>query len=71
MIVIDNPLLKHQLVCSELLHELVMWSRAEADRGLKPAAPHFDVALELARGDTLTSPLLPGFALTLDAVFGE
>ena len=27
----------------------------------------FDVALELGRGDTLTSPLLPGFALALAA----
>ncbi len=34
-----------------------------------PAVPTFDVAEELARGDTLTSPLLPGFALRLDAVF--
>jgi len=33
-------------------------------------APGFDVALELARGDTLTSPLLAGFAMTLDALFG-
>jgi len=29
----------------------------------------FDVALELTRADALTSPLLPGFALALDAVF--
>jgi Uma2 family endonuclease len=34
-----------------------------------PRAGHFDVALELGRGDTLTSPLLPGFALTLDELF--
>lgn len=31
----------------------------------------FDVALELANEETLTSPLLPGFALKLTAVFGE
>jgi Uma2 family endonuclease len=29
----------------------------------------FDVALEFARADTLTSPLLPGFELALDALF--
>jgi len=34
-----------------------------------PEAPAFDVSLELARGDTLTSPLLPGFALALDELF--
>jgi Uma2 family endonuclease len=33
------------------------------------AAQAFDVAVELGRGDTLTSPLLPGFALALDALF--
>ncbi|HVF80039.1 MAG TPA: Uma2 family endonuclease [Solirubrobacteraceae bacterium] len=36
-----------------------------------PNGPHFDVALELTRHDKLTSPLLPGFALRLSAVFGE
>jgi Uma2 family endonuclease len=36
-----------------------------------PAATSFDVALELTRDETLTSPLLPGFALELAAVFGE
>ncbi|CAA9495596.1 MAG: hypothetical protein AVDCRST_MAG67-1661 [uncultured Solirubrobacteraceae bacterium] len=157
VIVIDNPLLEHQLVCSEILHELVGWTRTENNRGLatmpidvligehdvygpdilwysaqrapgrndpppydvpdlavevrspstwrhdigakksgyerrglpelwlvdtaadvvlafrrsKPEASDFDVALELARGDTLTSPLLPGFAIALDALFGE
>ena len=35
-----------------------------------PKAPTFDVSLELARGDALTSPLLPGFALALDELFG-
>jgi Uma2 family endonuclease len=33
-------------------------------------APAFDVSLELARGDSLSSPLLPGFALALDELFG-
>ena len=40
-------------------------------RRSKPDAPAFDVALELERSETLTSPLLVGFALKLDAVFGE
>ena len=30
----------------------------------------FDLALELTRAEQLTSPLLPGFELALDAVFG-
>ncbi len=38
-------------------------------RRSKPDAAEFDVALELERADTLTSPLLPGFALALGAVF--
>src|SRR5581483_3876983 len=32
-------------------------------RRAKPTSPVFDVELELAMGDTLTSPQLPGFAL--------
>lgn len=39
-------------------------------RRSKPAAPSFDVSEELARGEALTSPLLPGFTLALDALFG-
>lgn len=34
-----------------------------------PSAPTFDVAVELAGGDVLDSPLLPGFALGLDRLF--
>jgi Uma2 family endonuclease len=44
--------------------EVLIFRRSE------PPTPSFDVSEELARGDTLTSPLLPGFALTLDALFG-
>ncbi len=33
------------------------------------AAPAFDVALELGRGENLGSPQLPGFSLSLEAVF--
>jgi len=33
------------------------------------SAPSFDVALELDTGATLTSPLLPGFALDVGALF--
>jgi Uma2 family endonuclease len=32
-------------------------------------AKSFDVALELAHDEALESPLLPGFALRLDALF--
>ncbi len=38
-------------------------------RRLNPQAAVFDVSLELATGDSLTSPLLPGFALPLADVF--
>jgi Uma2 family endonuclease len=38
-------------------------------RRSSPKAPSFDVSL-VARGDVLTSPLLPGFALALDELFG-
>jgi Uma2 family endonuclease len=34
-----------------------------------PEAKNFDVALELGRGQVLTSPQLPGFALPLDGLF--
>ena len=34
-----------------------------------PAAQEFDVALEVGRGEALTSPQLPGFELELDALF--
>jgi Uma2 family endonuclease len=36
-----------------------------------PHSPTFDVALELAIGDTLTSALLPGFALDLKTLFAD
>jgi len=39
-------------------------------RRSQPKVPSFDSSLELARGDALTSPLLPGFALALDELFG-
>ena len=35
-----------------------------------PKSTSFDVSLEIAGGDTLTSPLLPDFALALDELFG-
>jgi Uma2 family endonuclease len=38
-------------------------------RRSKGNVPTFDVALELGRGETLTSPRLPGFALPLDELF--
>lgn len=39
-------------------------------RRSSPGAAEFDVSLELERGGELTSPLLPGFALALDELFG-
>ncbi len=42
-----------------------------AFRRSRPEVPSFDIALELTRDETLSSPLLPGFALKLAAVFGE
>jgi hypothetical protein len=32
-------------------------------------APAFDISLQLAAGDQLTSPLLPGFALAIERLF--
>lgn len=40
-------------------------------RRSRPAAPTFDVALELGRGERLTSPVLPGFELSLDELFAR
>jgi Uma2 family endonuclease len=44
--------------------EVLVFRRSSVD------AAEFDVVLELARGETLTSPQLPGFALALDELFG-
>ncbi len=156
-LVVDVPILRHQLICSEILFELMAWARAAPDRGLasielavrigerdvyqpdlvwyradraprrddrppyavpdlavevrspstwrydigakksgyerrglpelwlvdtaadevlvfrrsKPGAPSFDVALELTPDETLSSPLLPGFAVALNSLFGS
>jgi Uma2 family endonuclease len=45
--------------------EVLVFRRSEA------GAPGFDVALELERGDTLTSPQLDGFELPLAELFPE
>jgi Uma2 family endonuclease len=39
------------------------------DRRSHPKVPDFDVELELTRGQALSSPLLPGFGLDLEAIF--
>jgi Uma2 family endonuclease len=156
-LVVDVPILRHQLICSEILFELMAWARAAPDRGVasielavrigerdvyqpdlvwycadraparddrppyklpdlaveirspstwrydigakqcgyerrglpelwlvdtaadevlvfrrtQPGAPQFDVALELTCDETLPSPLLPGFAIALTALFGS
>jgi Uma2 family endonuclease len=36
-----------------------------------PKSPQFDVSLELTVADTLTSPLLPGFALPVGEIFAD
>ena len=38
-------------------------------RRSEPGVADFDLAVELIRGDSIRSPLLPGFALALDSVF--
>jgi len=40
-------------------------------RRSRPDAHTFDVELELSREHALTSPLLPGFALALEELFGS
>jgi Uma2 family endonuclease len=40
-------------------------------RRSRPESPTFDVALELGPGETLESPMLPGFALALDELFAR
>ncbi len=40
-------------------------------RRSSPEVAGFDIALTIARGETLTSPLLPGFALALDELFSD
>ncbi len=40
-----------------------------AFRRTSPMVGLFDVALERGRGDTLTSPQLPGFAVALATIF--
>jgi Uma2 family endonuclease len=38
-------------------------------RRSKPRVAHFDIAVDIGRGDTLSSPALRGFALSLDELF--
>jgi Uma2 family endonuclease len=40
-------------------------------RRSQPKAPLFDVSLELGVGETLASPLLPGFALAIGEIFAD
>jgi Uma2 family endonuclease len=40
-------------------------------RRSSPGAPAFDIEVELRRGDTLDSPMLPGFALSLEELFAR
>jgi Uma2 family endonuclease len=47
----------------DISDSVVVYRRSE------PGAPTFDVALEFGPGDTLESPMLPGLAVPLDALF--
>jgi Uma2 family endonuclease len=49
----------------DVARTVLVFRRSRAD------AARFDVALELGRGDRLTSPQLAGFELALDELFGE
>jgi Uma2 family endonuclease len=40
-------------------------------RRSRPGAPTYDVSVELGRGDTLESSMLPGFALSLEELFAD
>ena len=40
-------------------------------RRSQPGVPTFDIELELQRDDTLGSPMLPGFALSLEELFAR
>ena len=40
-------------------------------RRSSPKMPQFDVSLELGAADTLSSPLLPGFALPVSVIFAD
>ena len=42
-----------------------------AYRRTYPRSPIFDVSLEMGRGETLTSPQLPGFGLSIDELFAR
>jgi Uma2 family endonuclease len=44
---------------------VLVYRRSKAD------VPIFDVALELGRGEVLGSPMLPGFALSIDELFAR
>ena len=82
-VVVNEPRPLHQRIMVDLLVALTLWTRAGVGRG-EVTAP-IDVQLdehncfgpdvlwyrELARGDALTSPLLPGFSLPLDELFGS
>jgi Uma2 family endonuclease len=44
---------------------VLVYRRSRADQ------PMFDIELEVGRGDTLTSPMLPGFAVSLEELFAR
>ncbi len=84
-VVVNSPVLRHQTLVVAICAELRAWTLADPGRRGKVAievdtrldersrrrARGFDVALELGRGEKLTPPQLPGFALDLTALFDE
>jgi hypothetical protein len=46
-----------------------VFRRGPVDGGSRPASSRFDVSLDVGPGETLTSPLLAGFALAVGQIF--
>jgi len=48
---------------------VLVFRRGLIEGGSQPAARQSDVCLEFTTGETLTSPLLPGFSLPVGEIF--
>ena len=72
-VVVNAPSNLHQYVLRDLVFALESSARARPGRGRAslPLNIPVDVRNVWGRGDTLTSPLLPGFELALDELFGD
>lgn len=67
-VVVTNPMPLHNYVQFDLVLDTTA-DTVLVFRRSRPDAPTFDVALELDREQQLTSPLLPGFVLSLAELF--